>query len=79
MSDGLPEHPGTVEWIDGTSGELLRRDAAADVDEGIRYAPDAEGRPQPVVRIVVTTVGDQREIEQVGQDGTVLMRTYQVR
>ena len=73
----LPEHPGTVEYVDGASGEVTRRVPAGDVPEAIRYAPGPDGQPQPVARIVVLTVGERREIRQFAPDGTLLRSTYQ--
>lgn len=77
MSDELPEHPGTVEYVDGATGEVTRRLPAEDVPESIRYAPGPDGRPRPVVRITVLTVGPRREIRQFGADGELLRSTYQ--
>lgn len=73
----LPEHPGTVEYVDGASGEVTRRVPADEVPEAIRYATGPDGEPWPVVRITVLTVGDRREIRQFGADGTLLRSTYQ--
>jgi hypothetical protein len=73
----LPEHPGTVAYVDAASGEVTRRVAADEVPESIRYAPGPDGRPQPVTRISILTVGDRREIRQFGADGTLLRSTYQ--
>jgi hypothetical protein len=77
MSDELPEHPGTIEYVDGATGEVTRTEAAADVPEAIRYAPGADGKPRPVVRITILTVGPRREIRQFGADGELLRSTYQ--
>jgi hypothetical protein len=76
---GLPEHPGEIEIVDGITGETLRRDDARQVPETVKFAPDADGRMRAVVLVRMTTVGDQREIEQIAADGTVLKRTYQRR
>ena len=78
MTD-LPEHPGVIEFVDGTTGEVTRRDDAAQVPDSIKFLPDAEGVMRAVVRIRMTTAGDRREIEQIAEDGTVLKRTYQQR
>jgi len=73
----LPEHPGEVEFVDGATGEVTQRTPAADVPEQIRYAPGPDGKPQPVTRITILTLGDRREIRQFGADGTLLRSTYQ--
>jgi len=75
--DDLPEHPGTIEYVDGATGEVTQRVAAADVPEQIAYAPGPDGDPRPVVRITILTVGPQREIRQFGADGEILRSTYQ--
>ena len=76
MSD-LPEHPGTIEFVDGATGEVTRTEPASEVPEGIAYANGPDGTPQPVTRITTLTVGDRREIRQFGADGTLLRSTYQ--
>jgi hypothetical protein len=73
----LPDHPGTVEYVDGASGEVTRRVSADEVPESIRYAPGPDGRPQPVTRITILSLGDRREIRQFAADGTLLRSTYQ--
>jgi hypothetical protein len=77
MSEELPEHPGTVEYVDGATGEVTRTSPAEDVPEQIRYAPGPDGTLRPVVRITVLTVGPRREIRQFGADGELLRSTYQ--
>lgn len=74
-----PQHPGVIEFVDGTTGETFRRQDAAEVPDSIKFLPDAEGVIRPVVRVRMTTAGDRREIEQIAEDGTVLKRTYQRR
>ena len=73
----MTEHPGTVEYVDGLTGKILYVADAADVDDAIRFAPGADGTPQPVTRIVITTVGERREVRQLGADGTLLRTTFQ--
>ena len=74
-----PQHPGVIEFVDGTTGEVTRREDADQVPDSIKFAPDADGVMRAVVRIRITTAGDRREIEQIAEDGTVLKRTYQLR
>jgi hypothetical protein len=73
----VTEHPGTVEYVDGMTGKIVHVAHAADVDEAISFAPGSDGTPQPVTRIVITTVGDQREVRQMGADGSLLRTTFQ--
>jgi hypothetical protein len=73
----VTEHPGTVEYVDGVTGKILHVADAADVDDAIGFAPGADGTPQPVTRIVITTVGDRREVRQLGADGALLRTTFQ--
>ena len=73
----LPEHPGTIEYVDGATGEVTRVVPAADVPEQIAYAPGPDGEQRPVVRVTILTVGPQREIRQFGPDGEILRSTYQ--
>jgi hypothetical protein len=78
-SESIPPHPGSIEWVDGATGKVLSKEAAGEFPDSIRYARDAEGRLQPIVRLVVTGSGVHREIAQVDADGHVLRRTYQTR
>jgi len=75
----LPQHPGVIEFVDGTTGETTRREDADQVPDSIKFLPDANGVIRAVVRVRMTTAGDRREIEQIAEDGTVLKRTYQRR
>ncbi len=77
--EGVPPHPGRIQWVDGASGQVLREESADEFPDNIRFAPDARGRMRPIVRLVVTGSGDRREIAQVDADGNVLRRTYQTR
>jgi hypothetical protein len=72
------KHPGTIEFVDGTSGEVTRTERAEDAPEAIAFANGEDGRPRPVTRIVVTESGDRREIRSYGADGEFLSATYQV-
>jgi hypothetical protein len=73
----VTEHPGTIEYVDGTTGKVVHVADAADVDEAISFAPGSDGTSQPVTRIVITTVGEQREVRQMGADGALLRTTFQ--
>jgi len=69
----VTEHPGTVEWVEVSTG-ASRTVPAAEVPDEIRWA---DGRP--VTRIETLTVEDRREIRQFAPDGTLLRTTYQRR
>jgi hypothetical protein len=68
-----------VEWVDGATGEVTRRQSAAELADPIRYAPGADERPVRVTRIEIVTRGDRREIRQYAEDGTLLLATHQRR
>ena len=72
-----PDEDWTVEWVDGATGEVTRRQPAAELPDPIRYAPGADERPVPVTRIEMITRGERREIRQYAADGTLLLATYQ--
>ena len=67
------KHPGTIEFVDGTTGEVTSTERAEDVPEAIAYASG-----KPVTRIVITTSGDRREIRSYGENGEFLTATYQI-
>jgi hypothetical protein len=67
------KHPGTIEFVDGATGEVTRTEPAEEVPETIAFA---DGKP--VTRIVVLESGDRREIRSYGADGEFLSATYQV-
>jgi hypothetical protein len=68
-----------VEWVDGATGDVTRRQSAGELADPIRYAPGPDERPVRVTRIETITRGDRREIRQYAADGTLLLATYQVR
>jgi len=67
------KHPGTIEFVDGATGEVTRTERADSVPETIAFA---DGRP--VTRIVITESEERREIRSYGEDGSFLSATYQV-
>jgi hypothetical protein len=67
------KHPGTIEFVDGRTGEVTRTERAEDVPDAIAFADGT-----PVTRIVVLEAGDQREIRSYGADGEFLSATYQI-
>jgi hypothetical protein len=73
----VTDHPGTVVYVDGTTEKVVHVADAADVDDAIAFAPGTDGVLRPVTRIVITTVGDRREVRQLGADGALLRTTFQ--
>ena len=69
----MVKHPGTIEFVDGATGQVTRTERAEDVPEAIAFA-----RGKPVTRIVITGDGEQREIRSYGPDGEFLTATYQI-
>ena len=67
------KHPGTIEFVDGATGQVTSTERAEDVPEVIAFA---DGKP--VTRIVVLDAGDRREIRSYGADGEFLSATYQI-
>ncbi|MBL8953275.1 MAG: hypothetical protein JNK82_21025, partial [Myxococcaceae bacterium] len=71
-----PIHPGNIVFVD-EQGETV--EPAAEVPESIRFAKNKDGRLEPVVRVVATTIGDQRTIREYGEEGNLLRSTVQFR
>lgn len=73
-AEPLPEK---IVFINGLTNEVRREEAFENVPESIRFAPNAEGMLEPVVKIVDVTTEKQRIIKQFGRDGAVLRSTLQ--
>jgi uncharacterized protein YndB with AHSA1/START domain len=69
----VTEHPGTVEMVDGETTEVV---PAEQLPESLRWAAGPDGELRPVVRIVITAQGNEREIRQHGPDGELLRTTF---
>ena len=69
----MTEHPGTVEWVDGDATEVVPVER---LPESLRWAAGPDGELRPVVRIVITASGNEREIRQHGPDGELLRTTF---
>lgn len=72
----MSEHPGTVEWVDGATGEVTEVQPVDELPESMRFAPGEDGTLHPVTRIVITELGTQREIRQHGPGGELLRTTF---
>ena len=70
------KHPGTITFVEGTTETV---EQASTVPESIRFAPDKDGVLTPVVRVVATVSGNQREIKEYGPDGALLRSTIQLK
>jgi len=69
----VTEHPGTVEMVNGDRSEVVPVER---LPESLRWAAGPDGEPRPVVRIVITAKGNEREIRQHGPDGELLRTTF---
>ena len=49
---------------------------AEQLPESLRWAAGPDGELRPVVRIVITAHGNEREIRQHGPDGELLRTTF---
>jgi hypothetical protein len=79
MTGDRPPHPGTVEFVDGADGRVIERVPAADMHPEAAYARDEDGGWEPVTVVVITEIGDRRELRQYGVSGRLLTTTQQVR
>jgi hypothetical protein len=74
-----PEHPGTVEYIDGNTGRVVRTRDASELPED-RLWVHVEGRWVPIVRVVAKKYDDDhRVITELGPNNEVLRTTTQRR
>ncbi len=73
-----PEHPGTIVYVDGNTGEVLSTESADQVPESMRFV-DTEAGPIPVLKVVAFTSDEQRIIREYGPDDQELRSTLQLR
>jgi len=59
--------------VNGDRSEMV---PAEQIPESLRWAAGPDGEPRPVVRIVITANGNEREIRQHGPDGELLRTTF---
>ena len=69
--------PEKIVFINGLTNEIRSEEAFEDVPQSIRFAPNARGELEPVVKIVDVTTATQRIIKQFGRDDVVLRSTLQ--
>jgi hypothetical protein len=77
MNEKQFQLPDTILFINGLTSEITKEVNFADVPETIRFAPNASGEIEPVVKIVEISNGNQRIIRQMGRGGIVLKSTVQ--
>lgn len=73
-----PAHPGTIVFVNADTGEE-RVIPIAEVPEPSRFVPGPDGAPVPVVRVTSRVTDNQRTIQELGPDGSVLRLTIQVK
>jgi hypothetical protein len=71
-------HPGTIEFIDGDTGEVVDRAKVADLPPSMCFEKDEHGTRIPVVKIVAHTTADRRTILAYGPKGELLRTTTQL-
>ena len=79
MTGERPPHPGTVEFVAGADGRVIERMPAADMHPDAAYARNEAGDWEPVTVVVITELGDERELQQYGVSGRLLTTTRQIR
>lgn len=77
MGGASDKHPGKITFVNADTGTSNVLDASA-VPEQIRWADTPKGRV-PVVRVVASTSGDKRTIQEYGTDGQILRSTVQIK
>ena len=70
-------HPGEIIFVDGPSGRILDRKKASELPEAVLFVDTDEG-PVPVVKIVMFTVEDRREVHEYGPNDVLLQRSTQL-
>jgi hypothetical protein len=69
-------HPGTVTFV-GPDG-LVREESAEQIPDWLKFAPGADGRPVPVVRVVRLSGPAGYSLRSYGADGRLLWVTLPV-
>lgn len=67
-------HPGTVVYVDGDTGQVQSSWPVGDVPLELRFVETPHG-PVPVVRVVATARGDARIVREYGPSGELLRST----
>ena len=69
--------PEKIVFINGLTNEVRNEEKFEDVPESIRFASNAKGIKEPVIKIVDVTTDNQRIIKQLGRGDVVLKTTLQ--
>jgi hypothetical protein len=69
--------PKCISFVNGITNEVTKEVLFDEVPESIRFAPDAKGNLEAVVKIIETRIGDKRTIRQFGYDDVLLRSTVQ--
>jgi len=75
MSD-YPQHPGTIRFFDGATNSVVGEEPASELPDEVKFAKDASGAWQPVVKVVRLKMGQtQAEIKEYGPQDQLLRTT----
>jgi hypothetical protein len=72
-----PQHPGTVVYLDGDTGQVVSRLPADEVPRESRFAPGEDGELVPIVKVVAHLTSGGREILEYGPGDRLLRVTAQ--
>lgn len=73
-----PVHPGQITYLDGNTGNVVAVNDVQQVPESMRFVETTHGLV-PVVKVVATTIEDERLIQEYGPNDEMLRSTRQVR
>lgn len=74
----MPIHPGKIIYLNGNTDEVIREMPIEDVPSNMRYVETDDGFV-PVVKVIATTVDNQRFIRQYGPNDEFLSETIQTK
>ena len=77
-AESRPVHPGKIVYVDGNSGRVVAEEDAKNVPDFMAFVRTPEGHV-PVVKVVATTLENERWIREYGPDGRLLRSTLQLR
>lgn len=78
MPNPIPEHPGTIRYLDG-SGALVDELPIDEVPESLWFGYDELDRLTPIVEVVSREIPGGRELLEYGPHGKLLRVTVQRR
>ena len=77
-SEMISEPPSKIIFVNALTGKVTDEVEFNRVPESIRFAANARGVPEPVIKISEATVNGQRIIKQIGRNDVVLKITVQI-